>query len=191
MHTLSFAFANTKGLLCAVNRAEGREESSTMIPRRFQTLLLGALPLALAACTDATPASAYPAAASTPLSVDLGSSAGHLAAQPAVATSASPVGAGHEMRPPGGARTELVHEGHGGASAAGTVNSVDAAARRVNISHGAIQALGWPPMTMDFPVAPSVDLNAIKPGAKVNFTLDKGSDGMPVVDAITPAGGGK
>jgi Copper binding periplasmic protein CusF len=75
-------------------------------------------------------------------------------------TSASPVGAGHEILPPGGARTELVHEGHGGASATGTINSVDVAAHRVNVSHGAIQALGWPPMTMDFPVAPSVDLNA-------------------------------
>jgi Cu(I)/Ag(I) efflux system periplasmic protein CusF len=85
----------------------------------------------------------------------------------------------------------LIHEGHGGASATGTINSVDVAAHRVNVSHGAIQSLGWPPMTMDFPVAPSVDLNTIKPGAKVNFTLDKGSDGMPVIDTITPAGGGK
>lgn len=162
-----------------------------MTPRRFQTLLLGALPLTLAACSNATPASAYPAATSTPLGIDLGSSASHMAAQPAVATSASPVGAGHEILPPGGARPELVHEGHGGASASGTVNSVNAAARTVNVSHGAIQALGWPPMTMDFPVAPFVDLNAIKPGARVNFTLDKGSDGMPVIDSMTPAGGGK
>jgi Cu(I)/Ag(I) efflux system protein CusF len=162
-----------------------------MIPRRFQKLLLGALPLALAACSNATPASAYRAATSTPIGIDLGSSASHMAAQPAAATSAGPLGAGHEILPPGGARTELIHEGHGGASATGTINSVDVAAHRVNVSHGAIQALGWPPMTMDFPVAPSVDLNTIKPGAKVNFTLDKGSDGMPVIDAITPAKGGK
>jgi Cu(I)/Ag(I) efflux system protein CusF len=114
-----------------------------------------------------------------------------LAAQPAVATSASPVGRRHRILPPGGARAELVHEGHGGDSAIGTVNSVNAAAHTVNVSHGAIQALGWPPMTMDFPVSPSVNLNAIKPGAKVNFTLDKGSDGMPVIDTITPAGRGK
>jgi Cu/Ag efflux protein CusF len=140
-----------------------------MLSRRFQTLLLGALPLALAACSNATSASAYPAATSTPLGIDLGSSAGHMAAQPAVATSASPVGAGHKILPPGGARTELVHEDHGGASASGTVNSVDVAAHRLNISHGPIQALGWPPMTMDFPVSPSVNLNAIKPGGEGEF----------------------
>jgi Cu/Ag efflux protein CusF len=156
-----------------------------MRPRRFSTLLLGAFPLVLAACTNATLA----ASASAPLGIDLGSSG---AVQPA-ATAASPIGQGHEILPPGGARlrTELVHEGHGGANATGTVNSVDVAAHRVNVSHGAIQALGWPPMTMDFPVSPSVNLNAIKPGARVNFTLDKGSDGMPVIDTITPAEGGK
>ncbi len=37
----------------------------------------------------------------------------------------------------------------------------------------------------------SVNLSAIKPGAKMNFTLDKGSDGMPVIDTMAPAGGGK
>lgn len=162
-----------------------------MIPCRFPTLLLGALPLALAACANATPASAYPAATSTPFGIDLGSSAGHMAAQPAAATAASPIGKGHGILPPGGARSELAHEGHGGASAAGTVNSVNAAAHTVNVSHGVIQALGWPPMTMDFPVSPSVNLNTIKPGAKVNFTLDKGSDGMPVIDTMAPPEGGK
>lgn len=156
-----------------------------MISRRFQALLLGALPLALAACTDAKPA----AAASTSTSVDLGGSGAVLSA---AATAASPKGEGHQkIHPPGGARAQLVHEGHGGASATGTVNSVDIAGQRVNVSHGAIQALGWPPMTMDFPVSPSVNLNGIKPGAKVNFTLDKGSDGKPMIDTMTPVGGGK
>lgn len=162
-----------------------------MIPRRFPMLLLGALPLALAACTNATPASAYPAAISTRFGIDLGSSAGRMAAEPTPATAASPIREGHGILPPGRARSELVHEGHGGASAAGTVNSVNPPAHTVNVSHGAIQALGWPPMTMDFPVSPSVNLNTIKPGTKVNFTLDKGSDGMPVIDTIAPAGGGK
>jgi Cu(I)/Ag(I) efflux system protein CusF len=161
-----------------------------MIPRRFHALLLGVFSLALAGCSNATPAAPYPAA-SPPLGIDLGSSGGQMAAHPAVATSASPRGEGHEILPAAGARTELVHEGHGGANATGTVNSVDVAARKVNVSHGAIQALGWPPMTMDFPVAPSVNLDAIKPGAKVVFTLDKGSDGMPVIDTMTPAGGRK
>jgi Cu/Ag efflux protein CusF len=162
-----------------------------MTSHRFQALLPGVLSLALAACTDAKPAAAYPAAASTPVGIDLGSSGGQMARHPAVATATGPKGQGREILPPGGAHAQLVHEGHGGASATGTVNSVDIAGHRVNVSHGAIQALGWPPMTMDFPVASTVDLNAIKPGAKVNFTLDKGSDGMPVIDTIAPVGGGK
>lgn len=162
-----------------------------MTPRRFQTSLVSALPLALAACSNATPAAAYSPAAAPPLGIDLGSSGAQMATHPALATSASPIAQGHEILQPSGARTELVHEAQGGANATGTVNSVNAAARTVNLSHGAIQALGWPPMTTDFPVAPSVDLNAIKPGAKVNFTLDKSGDAMPVIDAITPTGGGK
>jgi Cu(I)/Ag(I) efflux system protein CusF len=171
-----------KGLL-RVHRAEAGKRVTTMLSRPLRTLFAGVLPLALAACTNAPPAAAAPL-----LGIDLGSSG---AIQPAVAIAASPKGEGHEILPPSGARIELVHEGHGGASATGTVNSVDLAGRKVNVSHGAIQALGWPPMTMDFPVASSVHLGAIKSGAKVNFTLDKGSDGMPVIDTIAPAGGGK
>src|ERR1700724_637766 len=33
-------------------------------------------------------------------------------------------------------------------------------------------------MTMDFPVAASVDLKAIKPGTRVNFSIEKGQGGM-------------
>jgi Cu(I)/Ag(I) efflux system protein CusF len=162
-----------------------------MISRHFHTLILGVLPLAFAACTNAGPAAAYPAAvASPPLGIDLGSSSGQMT-HPAVATAANPIGEGHEILPPGGARTALVHEGHGNASATGTVNSINTAARTVNVSHGAIQAFGWPPMTMNFPVAPSVNLKAFKAGEKVDFTLDKGSDGMPLIDTMAPAGGGK
>lgn len=83
---------------------------------------------------------------------------------------------------------ELVHEGHSGTvQASGTVNAVDPAHRRVNLSHGSIKALGWPAMTMDFPVAAGVDLAALKPGMRVNFTLVHGPGGGMVVDAIRPA----
>lgn len=82
----------------------------------------------------------------------------------------------------------LVHEGHTGAvQASGTVNSVDAARHTVNLSHGSIKALGWPAMTMDFPVGDDVDLAAVKPGMRVNFTLVHGNGGGMVVDAIRPA----
>ena len=71
----------------------------------------------------------------------------------------------------------------------GTVNSVDTAGRKVKLNHDAIPAIGWPAMTMDFAVAPPVDLRALKPGTRVNFMLQRGGDGMYVVHSITPAGG--
>jgi Cu/Ag efflux protein CusF len=72
----------------------------------------------------------------------------------------------------------------------GTVNSVDAGAHKINLSHAAIPAIGWPAMTMDFAVASSADLSGIKPGAHVDFMLQRGGDGMYVVHSIAPAGGG-
>jgi Cu(I)/Ag(I) efflux system periplasmic protein CusF len=59
-------------------------------------------------------------------------------------------------------------------SAAGTVKKVDTAKRTLNLSHGPIPAVNWPAMTMDFAVAPDVDLSALKPGQQVEFKM-KGS----------------
>jgi Cu(I)/Ag(I) efflux system protein CusF len=56
-------------------------------------------------------------------------------------------------------------------TATGTVNAVDTAKHSLNVSHEPIKALGWPSMTMEFPVARSIDLSAIKPGEKIGFTL--------------------
>lgn len=85
----------------------------------------------------------------------------------------------------------MVHEGHDDAHGIGTVNLVDPAGHKVNLSHQPIPEIGWPAMTMDFAVAPTVDLRAIKPGARVNFTIEKGQGGMYEIKAITPAGGGR
>ena len=51
--------------------------------------------------------------------------------------------------------------------------------------------IGFPAMTMDFEVAPSVDLQSVKPGTRVNFTIEHGHGGMYVIQSITPAGGGQ
>ena len=81
----------------------------------------------------------------------------------------------------------LVHEGHAGATkASGTVDAVDAAKRKITLSHGAIKSLGWPAMTMDFAVDKGVDLSTIKTGTKVNFTLVRRADGQWVVDTLKP-----
>jgi Cu/Ag efflux protein CusF len=83
---------------------------------------------------------------------------------------------------------QMAHAGHAHAQATGTVNSVDAAAHKLNVSHGPIPTIGWPAMTMDFVVAPSVDLRGIQPGNRINFTIEQGDDGMYVIQSITPAG---
>ena len=79
------------------------------------------------------------------------------------------------------------HQGHDHVHASGTVNSIDEAGRKVNLSHGPISQIGWPAMTMDFAVAPSVDLKTITPGMRVDVTLDKGPDGAFVVESLAPA----
>jgi Cu/Ag efflux protein CusF len=46
-------------------------------------------------------------------------------------------------------------------------------------------------MTMEFPVAPSIDLKAIKPGMRVNFMIEQQPGGMYEIRAIAPVGGGR
>jgi Cu(I)/Ag(I) efflux system periplasmic protein CusF len=78
-----------------------------------------------------------------------------------------------------------------GVTATGTVKKVDAAKRTVNLSHGPIPAINWPAMTMDFGVAPDVDLSAVKPGQEVEFTLvpKQGSSMDYTVTRVKPKGG--
>jgi Cu(I)/Ag(I) efflux system periplasmic protein CusF len=106
-------------------------------------------------------------------------------------------GGGHEGRSAGNSKSEpagkvqLVHNDGSDAHATGTVNSVDPAQHKINVSHQPIPSLGWPAMTMEFPVAPSVSLNGIKPGSRVNFSLEKGKDGMYQVQSVQPTAAGK
>jgi Cu(I)/Ag(I) efflux system protein CusF len=86
---------------------------------------------------------------------------------------------------------QMAHAGHNDAHGTGTVNSIDPAQYKVNVSHNPIPEIGWPAMTMEFPVAPSVDLRALKPGTPVNFTIERGQGGMYEIRAISPAGGGR
>ena len=63
-----------------------------------------------------------------------------------------------------------------GIHSSGTVNGVKDG--KINISHGKIKELGWPPMKMDFAVADGVDISKVKEGQKIEFTLGKGKGGM-------------
>jgi Cu(I)/Ag(I) efflux system membrane fusion protein len=69
-------------------------------------------------------------------------------------------------------------------SGAGVLNAIDTGKRTLNITHEPIAALHWPGMTMDFRVASGVDLSALKPGAKITFTLGRGADGLYAIDEI-------
>lgn len=54
----------------------------------------------------------------------------------------------------------------------GVLNAVDVKGHKINISHEAIPALHWPAMTMDIPVAPSIDLSHLEKGDHVTFSLE-------------------
>ncbi len=161
-----------------------------MITRLNRLLILILMPIALVACVNPEPATAKQTAA-VPLGVDLGGSGpvtAHSRSLPPTQAALS-VGttSGHS---PGGGR-QMAQAGQAPAQGTGTVNSVDAPARKINLNHEPIPAISWPAMTMDFTVAPNVDLRAIKPGARITFTIEKGQGGIYEIRAITPAGGGK
>jgi Cu/Ag efflux protein CusF len=157
-----------------------------MIRHSVRTLGIGLVPMILSSCMSPGPAAAdIGATASAPLGIDLGSSS---SASPAGAK-AVPPGEGHERTTNIPGEMQMAHEGRNDVHGAGTVNSVDPAQRKLNLSHGPIPQIGWPAMTMDFAVAPSVDLRSVKPGTRVNFTIEQGQGGMYEIRSLTPAGG--
>ena len=155
-----------------------------MIARFYRPLVMGLLPVALIACMNSPPPSAEPSAA-VPLGIDLGGSG------PVIASAKPALPAEAQTASPQHSDMQMAHADHNDAHGTGTVNSVDPAQHKVNLSHNPIPEIGWPAMTMEFPVAPAIDLKAIKPGTRVNFTIEQGQGGMYEIRAITPAGGGR
>ena len=73
----------------------------------------------------------------------------------------------------------------------GIVEAVDSKSRRIRVSHGPIEALGWTAMTMEFDVLPGVDLDIITIGQSIHFSLDLSAVGDYVINIIhqpEPAG---
>lgn len=162
------------------------------VPSILRALAPGLLPLALAACINAGPAIAEPSASAS-IGVDLGGAPAR-ASEPAMRVAAMPAsmpGMNHTAKPDRAGEVQMVHDGHAGAHGTGTVNAVNVAQRKIGMKHEPIPALGWPAMTMEFAVAPSVNLQAIQPGSRVDFMLEKGADGMYVIQSVQPAGGGR
>jgi Cu(I)/Ag(I) efflux system periplasmic protein CusF len=160
---------------------DARKESFKMIVRLYRPLMMGLLPIALIACVNPEPPVAEQDTA-VPLGVDLGGSG---------PVSTAHAGEGHAPYPQHRSEMQMAHEGRNDAHGIGTVNSVDPAQHKVNLSHNPIPEIGWPAMTMDFPVVATVDLKPIKPGARVNFTIEQQPGGMYEIRAITPAGGSR
>jgi len=148
--------------------------------------------LALAACGSPGPATAYANETAAPaIGVDLGSSARNPAPESDTRVALAGEGHGRPRTAAASAEMQMAHAGHGHPQGTGTVNSVDASGHKINLTHGPIPAIGWPGMTMDFAVAPAVDLRTLKPGTRVDFTIEQGDGGNYVIQSVKPAGGGR
>ncbi|MBI4754308.1 MAG: efflux RND transporter periplasmic adaptor subunit [Betaproteobacteria bacterium] len=73
-----------------------------------------------------------------------------------------------------------------GHKAEGTVDSVDAKAGTVSFSHGPVETLKWPAMTMEFKLANDSLAKNLKPGAAVAFEFVERGQGEWVVTTVTP-----
>ena len=68
----------------------------------------------------------------------------------------------------------------------GVVNSVNADAGRVNITHDPVESLKWPKMKMNFKAHDPALLKDLKPGMTVDFEIEKMGNEYHVTK-ITPA----
>jgi len=71
-------------------------------------------------------------------------------------------------------------------SATGKLNAINLEKRKVNITHGPIPALQWPPMRMDFMVKKGVALDGLGTGQQVQFSIVKSGEYDYVVTQISP-----
>lgn len=70
----------------------------------------------------------------------------------------------------------------------GNVEAVDRQARRIRVSHGPIEDLGWTAMTMEFDVLPGADLGSILIGQNIRFSLHPSAVGDYEIDIIQQQG---
>ena len=74
------------------------------------------------------------------------------------------------------------------AGGTGRVLAIDSASGIISLGHDPIEALGWPAMQMDFPLAEGVTTQGLASGDRVRFELEKRGDGY-VITAIRKDGG--
>lgn len=68
----------------------------------------------------------------------------------------------------------------------GTVEDVDRQDGSVSMSHAPVPSLKWPAMTMEFKAANPALLQALKPGAKVDFEFVERAPGEWVITSVKP-----
>jgi len=68
--------------------------------------------------------------------------------------------------------------------AAGRVDEIDLEQRRIRVSHGPIDELGWPSMTMVFNLKPAVSLAGVEVGQGIRFALVQEHAGEYVIEKI-------
>jgi Cu(I)/Ag(I) efflux system membrane fusion protein len=73
-----------------------------------------------------------------------------------------------------------------GHKAQGKVDSVDAKAGLVTLSHGPVASLKWPAMTMEFKLANPALLKELQPGKAVAIEFVERAPGEWVITAVTP-----
>jgi Cu(I)/Ag(I) efflux system membrane fusion protein len=66
----------------------------------------------------------------------------------------------------------------------GIVDAIDLQARRLRVSHGPIDDLGWTAMTMEFDVLPGVELEKVNAGKNIHFSIVQNGVGDYVIDTI-------
>jgi Cu(I)/Ag(I) efflux system membrane fusion protein len=76
-----------------------------------------------------------------------------------------------------------------GHKASGSIEDIDTKAGTVSISHGPIESLKWPAMTMEFKVANAALLKDLKPSTSVAFEFVERGQGEWVITSIKPANG--
>lgn len=75
-----------------------------------------------------------------------------------------------------------------GHRASGRVDAIDAKAATATISHGAVESLKWPAMTMEFALTNRSQLAGLAPGTAIEFEFVERQPGEYVITRVTPTG---
>lgn len=74
--------------------------------------------------------------------------------------------------------SEEMNDGPTSGWTSGSINEVNVSERIINLSHKRIEAFNMMAMTMDFSIAPSVDVNALKEGAQIEIIVEMPHEGV-------------